>query len=128
MQFYHRSPLAGSRASNVIPAVICCVTSRDLSAPSEFRNPQLSSPVVMAKKRALEEPSGERPGSGEGKGQRKGFSVGPANLPDGTYRRKGTNDLLTANHSKTRARRQRHVKQSAELESLIKRRANRTGW
>lgn len=25
--------------------------------------------------------------------KRKGFSVGPANLPDGTYRRKGTHPL-----------------------------------
>lgn len=27
--------------------------------------------------------------------KRKGFSVGPANLPDGTYRRKGRYRLLT---------------------------------
>jgi hypothetical protein len=28
--------------------------------------------------------------------KRKGFSVGPANLPDGTYRRKGTYQIMPA--------------------------------
>jgi hypothetical protein len=28
--------------------------------------------------------------------KRKGFSVGPANLPDGTYRRKGTDQIMPA--------------------------------
>ncbi|KAI9769819.1 MAG: hypothetical protein M1840_003813 [Geoglossum simile] len=42
----------------------------------------------MAKKRALEEPPGAKISGREGKRQKKGFSVGPANLPDGTYRRK----------------------------------------
>jgi len=39
---------------------------------------------IMAQKRPHEDAEG-RPA----KKQRKGFSVGPANLPDGTYKRKG---------------------------------------
>jgi len=71
-------------------ALICCATSRALSASSEFWRPPLRR--AMAKRRAREEPSEEKPGRGGDERQRKGFAVGPANLPDGTYRRKGTSD------------------------------------
>jgi hypothetical protein len=46
----------------------------------------------MAKKRTIDESVAPASGDVEdrkAKKQRKGFSVGPANLPDGTYKRKG---------------------------------------
>ncbi|KAI9874606.1 MAG: hypothetical protein M1830_009571 [Pleopsidium flavum] len=42
----------------------------------------------MAPKRSHSEVDGGADGEGRAKHHRKGFTVGPANLPDGTYRRK----------------------------------------
>ncbi|KAM5437307.1 hypothetical protein McanMca71_001082 [Microsporum canis] len=47
----------------------------------------------MAPKRKMDEDVEGK----ESKRPKKGFSVGPANLPDGTYRRKGERDLLREN-------------------------------
>jgi hypothetical protein len=46
---------------------------------------RLKNQYIMAPKRLRGDNGGNLP---EAKKQRKGFSVGPANLPDGTYRRK----------------------------------------
>lgn len=43
----------------------------------------------MGPKRSHNEVDGSDGGGGRDKRHKKGFSVGPANLPDGTYRRKG---------------------------------------
>ncbi len=43
----------------------------------------------MAPKRPHDEHDTDGGVEGREKRQKKGFSVGPANLPDGTYRRKG---------------------------------------
>lgn len=50
----------------------------------------------MTRKRSREGSPDERDGNGRGrKRAKKGFSVGPANLPDGTHRRKGMNDRVS---------------------------------
>jgi hypothetical protein len=48
----------------------------------------------MALKRPRDDDDAVRPA----KQQKKGFSVGPANLPDGTYKRKG-GQLVCSTHS-----------------------------
>lgn len=53
--------------------------------------------IPIMSKRKLEETTGEEPSTKQRK-TNKGFSVGPANLPDGTYRRKTQkikNDLIS---------------------------------
>ena len=49
----------------------------------------------MAPKRTRDEADLEKSASSPHPKKKKGFSVGPANLPDGTYRRKGPSPLLS---------------------------------
>lgn len=50
----------------------------------------------MAEKRKRDDVGDGNGSSAATKRPKKAFSVGPANLPDGTYRRKGIHDVLCA--------------------------------
>ena len=55
----------------------------------DIENSQFRCRITMAPKRPLED-AAEASGP---KKHRPGFKIGPDNLPDGTYRRKGNTDL-----------------------------------
>lgn len=75
-------PLRTSHISNLVPKISC---ERRPSSRLHLHAEHTSQPK-MAEKRKRSEAGA----SGAPQKKRKGFQVGPANLPDGTYKRKSS--------------------------------------